>query len=341
MSSNRGRGGNNVFNTETPAKKVRTRSPSTIRRELEQKRIHREKRRETYIATRLELRKDGLQRAFWNNLGIPPTLHDPGLYEDLNRLDISEESERSEDGIADEIPALSESATEADAEAQRLANIEESRRKLAELEKDKPLWEESARKRQAREREEERTRQRAKAIKEEEERQRRQARAARHKRDERREQEKQERERETRIQEQSGRMFVCGTQDSGWSVEHALRRYLEMSTRFDAAKFSDGANSATFSVIPWPVLRPSFSVREIEWNAVEKFFGKVEALLTLVEFKDLVEKSHRRFHPDRWRSRGLLVSVKDDMERDLLEVAGSTVAQAITPLWKKVTGRST
>jgi hypothetical protein len=88
-------------------------------------------------------------------------------------------------------------------------------------------------------------------------------------------------------------------------------------------------------------LRLSFSVQGIEWDTVERFFSKVQGLLTPAEFKDLVEKSHRRFHPDRWRSRGLLVSVKDDMERDLLEVAGSTVAQAITPLWKKITGRST
>jgi len=103
-------------------------------------------------------------------------------------------------------------------------------------------------------------------------------------------------------------------------------------------KFSAG-NPMTFASVPWPVLRSSFSVQDVDWDTVEAFFKETQRLLTPAEFKDLVEKSHRRFHPDRWRSRRLLLSLENETERDLLEVAGSTVAQVITPLWTQVTDR--
>ena len=45
-----------------------------------------------------------------------------------------------------------------------------------------------------------------------------------------------------------------------------------------------------------------------------------------------------RFHPDRWRARGLLKSMEDDDERGFIEVAANTVAQALTPLWREVRG---
>ena len=45
-----------------------------------------------------------------------------------------------------------------------------------------------------------------------------------------------------------------------------------------------------------------------------------------------------RFHPDRWRARGLLKSMQDDDGRGFVEVAANTVAQALTPLWREVKG---
>ena len=327
---------NDISNNELPAKKLRTRSPGTVRRELEQKRTKREKKRKAHMEARLKFRRDVLNRAFWDGVGIPPGFHNPGLYEDFNEMADSEESESSEDE-SDGFPSHSDS-TDGEGEAERLAKIEKSRQKLAELEKDKPLWEESARRRQAREEEEEQMRQRAKLMKEEE-RQRQHAQGARRQREEKWEKEREEREREARMRERRGHMFVVSRPRVIWTFRGALDRYLETAASFDATKFSARATPVTFATIPWPVLHSSFSVQDIEWDAVERFFGNVQRLLGNAEFKDLVEKSQRRFHPDRWRSRGLLLSVKDDMERDLLEVAGSTVAQAITPLWKKVTGR--
>lgn len=337
LSSNRhSADGVNVSSNESPAKKLRTRSPSAIKQELGGKRMIRLKSRKTRREAQLKLRKDNLHRAFWDGLGVPPTLHDPGLYEGTHQSDNYGDSEGESD---DAFEAPGDSTMDDEDEAKRLKQIEESRRKLAELEKDRPLWEESARKRQAREREEEQMRQRAKRMEEMEERQRQQAQAARQQREAKQEQEHREREREARMKEQSRRMFVVAPRGLQWNLRYALRRYLAISASFDATNFSVGDKQATFATIPWPVLHPSFSIREIQWDAVEMFFSNVRGLLTAAEFRDLVEKSQRRFHPDRWRSRGVLVSNKDDLERDLLEVAGSTVAQAITPLWKQVTGR--
>jgi hypothetical protein len=47
-----------------------------------------------------------------------------------------------------------------------------------------------------------------------------------------------------------------------------------------------------------------------------------------------VEKSQRRFHPDKWRAR--LNTVRDEDEREAMEVAVGIVAQAITPLWREL-----
>lgn len=57
------------------------------------------------------------------------------------------------------------------------------------------------------------------------------------------------------------------------------------------------------------------------------------------DYKTFVQKSHLRFHPDRWRSRGLLKAVLDDTERECLDVAANTVAQALTPIWSELKGR--
>lgn len=74
----------------------------------------------------------------------------------------------------------------------------------------------------------------------------------------------------------------------------------------------------------------------IEWNAVEQFFSAVEPLMSMPgEYKLLLEKTHRRFHPDKWRARGMMNSVLDEELRKKLEGAGNIVAQAVTPLWLK------
>ncbi|KAH7888561.1 hypothetical protein F5I97DRAFT_1803319 [Phlebopus sp. FC_14] len=228
-----------------------------------------------------------------------------------------------------------------DPDAVRAAEVAESIRKLRELDRDKPLWEEERRKREARERAEEqerlaKQRRRAEAEKkrreqEEAERQRQQAQAAA----EQRAREEEQRQREMRQRKQRQRW------ESGpWTSGRALERYKTLSEEFDSAKFCAEV-PITFYDIPWPVLHsPSrLTVEDVDWSSVEAFFSTVRSHMRLQDYKTLVEKSHRRFHPDRWRARKVWTAVVDEVERGFLEVAANTVAQALTPIWREVKGQ--
>jgi hypothetical protein len=119
-----------------------------------------------------------------------------------------------------------------------------------------------------------------------------------------------------------------------WTARQALARFILASDQFDLIKFSE-EQPLTLEGTPWPVLHSPYSlkVEHVEWSAVEGFFSAVRPLLSVSEYRSLVEKSHRRFHPDRWRSRGLLATVHDVELRQELETAGNVVAQALTPIW--------
>jgi len=234
-----------------------------------------------------------------------------------------------------------ESVVEDPEEAGRAASIEESRRKLAELERDRPLWESAAREREQREREEE-TQRRAKAEqrrREAEETERARARAAAQERKreeaarrahEAKEAERQEREKRAHMQRER---WAYGP----WTEERALERYRQLCGAFDERKFGPGTQALTFTDIPWPTLRAplSFGVEDIDWGEVEAFFAAARSRMRFAEYTSLVQKSHRRFHPDRWRSRGVLAAVTNESERCAMEVAANTVAQALTPLWRE------
>ncbi|EJD53181.1 hypothetical protein AURDEDRAFT_21580, partial [Auricularia subglabra TFB-10046 SS5] len=72
---------------------------------------------------------------------------------------------------------------------------------------------------------------------------------------------------------------------------------------FDSTKFSESSKLA-LDVIPWPVLaRPPVSVNLVDWDTVGEFFKTVRGTLSTADFAALVDKSHKRWHPDRWRSR--------------------------------------
>ena len=211
---------------------------------------------------------------------------------------------------------------------------------MAELEKDRPLWEEAARKRMEAERAEE-ERQRAQR-----EAQRRAAEAEeRRRRQEERERAEAERraraarEKAAREQEQRRRQQQHRWTFGPWTTQRALERYKVLSEAFDGARFSE-ENPASFDAIPWPVLQAPalLCVEDIDWNAVEAFFRSVRPYMRPQDYKAFVEKSHKRFHPDRWRARGVLKSIEDEDFRGSLEVAANTVAQALTPLWRDTRG---
>ncbi|KAI9062862.1 hypothetical protein FKP32DRAFT_1686253 [Trametes sanguinea] len=226
-------------------------------------------------------------------------------------------------------------------EARRQAAIEESRRKLAELEKDRPLWEEQARKRAAQERAEEEARRRRKeeerrraaAADAEKERQRQRA-AAEEERRARAEKERLAAQREERRRREHA-SWAWGP----WTDVRAIERYKKLSEEFDAAKFTP-ENPVMFETIPWPVLHRPMSLRleDIDWSSVEEFFAAARRRMRPQDYKVFVDQSHKRFHPDRWRARGVLKSVEDEALRGCLEVASNTVAQALTPIWREVRG---
>lgn len=106
-----------------------------------------------------------------------------------------------------------------------------------------------------------------------------------------------------------------------WTTQRALERYKILSEEFDSTKFSADL-PLTMETVPWPVLTPParFSVADVDWGAVEKFFSGVKEFMGTQDYKTFVEKSHRRFHPDRWRSRSLLKTVLDEIEKNNMEV---------------------
>lgn len=179
-------------------------------------------------------------------------------------------------------------------EAER-RKIEESRRKIAELERDKPLWEAAKRERERKEQEEERERQAAKRARE------RKAEAERKEREysermakeaeerQKREQEERARREKEQKRSQNRARWTRGT----WTVQRALERYRSLCEQFDNAKFSSD-DPLTFDDIPWPILHCTFSVEDIEWSAVEKFFASVKPHLRIQDYRVFVEKSHRR-----------------------------------------------
>ena len=199
--------------------------------------------------------------------------------------------------------------------------IAESRRKIAELERDRPLWEAAAHARERQEREEAAA-QRARAERARREAERaRQAAAA-------------EVEAAKRRAEAQRARWAQGP----WTSQRALERYRTLCESFDeAAK----PTALAFEDVPWPILgRPySFGPEDIDWAAVETFFQAVRGSMRAQDYRIFVQNSHRRFHPDRWRARGLLTAVKDENARGMIEVAANTVAQALTPLWREARGQ--
>ncbi|KIP03991.1 hypothetical protein PHLGIDRAFT_40064, partial [Phlebiopsis gigantea 11061_1 CR5-6] len=77
-----------------------------------------------------------------------------------------------------------------------------------------------------------------------------------------------------------------------------------VSVEFEGIKFCH-TQPLTFGSVPWPLLTPPHktTLDDVDWGAVEAFFAVAKLLVAPEEYKSLVEKAHRRFHPDKWRAR--------------------------------------
>jgi hypothetical protein len=128
----------------------------------------------------------------------------------------------------------------------------------------------------------------------------------------------------------------CANKSTSWPIWLALQRFQAVCEEFDSITHSE-QQPLVFESIPWPVLhRPdSLKVSTIDGSSVEFFFREIRPRLQTVVYKDLVEKTQRRFHPDRWSSRGILATVFDGDIREQIREAGNVVSQAITPIWRE------
>ncbi|KAI0708451.1 hypothetical protein C8Q76DRAFT_695829 [Earliella scabrosa] len=241
----------------------------------------------------------------------------------------------------------------ADAAAARTAQghedaIAESRRKMAELEQDRPLWEAAAKQRAA-EDTERRAQEAAQAAAEKARLQQiaADAAAAEERRRAREAQERQraaaaaaaaEAERRAKIEQMRQQRRIAHFQRWGatpFTAQIALQRYLIVSEEFDAAKFSRD-DPIDPVIVPWPVqLSPrDLNLVDIDWTAVEDFFKYAERVLSRDMYRFLVTATHKRFHPDRWSGRGIFKSIDEDDHPPLLK-AVTTVSQVASALWTK------
>ncbi|KAJ7462319.1 hypothetical protein B0H11DRAFT_2160178 [Mycena galericulata] len=294
------------YSPTNASKRTRTFSPGAAKRDLEARRLEREKQKRERRERELDQRKQERYQHFLNE-----------IYSE------------SEDEAAP--------APDSDEEAERMASIAESRRKLAELEADRPLWEQEAKKREQNEKEAQEAqssrlaeRRAAEARKLDEDRRAKMERERLHAqaKEEAQVRESEARARREKEKRQRNARFAQGP----WTTQRALERYKTLCDIFDSTKFSQD-DPLTFDVVPWPVLHSpvSFSVEDIDWAAVEGFFTAVKSHMRSQDFVSFVEKSHRRFHPDRWRSRGLLKGVTDEAERGCLEVGALTLLELVIP----------
>ena len=133
-----------------------------------------------------------------------------------------------------------------------------------------------------------------------------------------------------------GTSSTRSTNLNGWTGRKALDRYNNLAAEFDSLRVSESA-PLDMSKIPWPVLHaPGYKLAQVDWSAVEAFFSQTETLLggkKSAVWKELLKSSTRRFHPDRWRARGLIGPYGGGQE---VEDRVNDVAKALNPLYKEV-----
>ncbi|KAG6817374.1 hypothetical protein H0H87_009561 [Tephrocybe sp. NHM501043] len=123
-----------------------------------------------------------------------------------------------------------------------------------------------------------------------------------------------------------------------WSNSAALARFTLVVEEFENLTYSE-THALTFEGIPWPILDNPLLLKStqsdvVTWEKVEAFFGYVRGTMMVKDYRKMIEKVHRLFHPDKWHSRRFLDMVHDQELRISLERSVNIVAQALTPLWQ-------
>ncbi|KAG6866343.1 hypothetical protein C0991_005264 [Blastosporella zonata] len=312
------------------AKRTRTASPSQVKKILREKKAARreprmEQRKHNLEAWRMAREEERLRDSFV----VPSDVEMPDApisasqcSVDMNSPSPERQDEPELDYSTEKTPVPDDLADNCDPQAAHEAAIEASRRKMAELEKDRVIWEGAAARRREQERMEEAVLKREAAA-------RRQAMEA-----ERQEQARQAEE-ERILREQSAQpqptseKILAETQrrekiislhrewySNAWADDRAFQRYFTLTIAFVKTTFKPGEASMTALDVPWPMLTQQFTLEEVTTEEVSNFFDALRRRSSADDFRTLVKKSSLRFHPDHWKNR--LSSVTDEEERQAI-----------------------
>ena len=218
------------------------------------------------------------------------------------------------------------------------AHLQESIRKLKELEKDKPVWEEEKQKRRRREAQEEAERIVREQARQRERKQKEQvphrARSRDLLEDENRKSVIDARMREHLRQLRERKEGKSVNPESSWTSSAAFDRFHHLCKTFDDPAVGKELPPPTFNNIPWPVLFSpvNMDASDITWEEVERFFHAYRLSTSDAECKKMIDDTMKRFHTDQLRKRRLFDKITDEMERHLLEHCATIVAQAAVDL---------
>ncbi|KAG6844559.1 hypothetical protein H0H87_005901 [Tephrocybe sp. NHM501043] len=309
-------------------KRTRTTSPGEVKKILKEKKAARQKPRVDQRKHDLEARRLAREQERLRDLYTIPSdveMPDAPLSQSCTVEMASPSPERhfepEQDDSREKTPRPDDLAH--DPQAAHEAAIEASRRKLAELEKDRHIWEEAAARRKERERMEE------ESLKRDAEARRQAMEAEKRERTRHAEEERKRRGQsappqaptaEKILKERLRQETVLGWHQAWaaeqWADERAFSRYFALMRAFVDTTFRIGEASMSALDIPWPMLRQNFILEDVTSEAVADFFGAVRLKISADEFRSLVKKASLRFHPDHWKNR--LDSVVNETERQAI-----------------------
>ncbi|KAG6837723.1 hypothetical protein H0H93_003525 [Arthromyces matolae] len=332
--------------SEKRKKKVRTVSPDEVKRTLAAKkaaiRQQRQEQRKRELEMRRFARDEQLRQAAFT-AASDVEMPDVPLSQGTVEMD-SPGPEPEQELHGDEDPEFYAEKTpvpddfERGEEFLRAARIEESRRKMAELERDRPLWDAAAARRKEEERlEQESIQRRAAQNRARAAAQEREEKAKKAAEEQRRREEAAHAERQKEInrlieheQERRRNLQLMHNywNSQTWDADVALHRYRTLIREFGKAKFVPGIIPLRVNDIPWPILSRDYRLEAVTLEEVSRFFDTVRPILGMESYKDLLKKSSLRFHPDHWGTR--IQCVEDEGEKELISEATGTIIQHLT-----------
>ncbi|KAJ7064627.1 hypothetical protein C8F01DRAFT_1127523, partial [Mycena amicta] len=274
----------------------------------------------------------------------PKRVEEPSSQDEASAAQSPEEDEAEKEKLRG-LDRERQRAEEARKEEERFARLEQERAEMRERERQERQrrdWEEKQRKEQEerdrKAREEQRKAQEEKERKARAERQRRaQEEFERQERERKAREERQKREQQQRNEYTRPSARQTNTQQNDAVV---LQRLLDKSAFFDASSTSFSAQHPnTFSRIPWPIVPPLGDAlvepRDVNAENVRAFCHllarlQLGGMKTSREVDMILKRIARRFHPDRFNDKRVVVStIRDLGERAAVLQAADVVVKTV------------